>query len=204
MHEVLTFLENQSTLELLGLIFGLLAVILLIVEHITTWPAGIAYVIVSLPIFWEAKLYQDFILHIFFGVMNVYGWVRWAKGKNVEETLHIGLMNGRQYLIVCFVSVAGILLSGYFFDTYTDTDFAYPDATTTILSFVAMWLTAEKKFENWILWLVVDIVASIIYFMKGLYPYFLLYLIYCGLAFGGMINWWRLYKTQTNKQVSPY
>lgn len=197
---IIDFLKGQSLLEWLGLIFGLLAVILLIWENILTWPAGILYVVVSLPVFWEAKLYQDFILHVFFGVMNVYGWLRWSKGKEAA-VLHISLMNYRQYAVTFVISVIAVLASGYFFDTYTDTDFAYPDATTTILSFVAMWLTAEKKFENWVIWLVVDIVASVVYFVKGIYPYFLLYLIYCGLAFGGMLNWWRLYKSQ--KELSP-
>jgi len=68
---------SQRLLDWGGLIFGLLAVYFLIKENILTWPAGIIYCIISFFVFWEAKLYQDFILHIFFLFMNIFGWIVW-------------------------------------------------------------------------------------------------------------------------------
>ena len=65
LQNALEYLEKISIYELLGLIFGLIAVVLLIKENILTWPAGIIYCFLSLYIFLEAKLYQDFGLTIF-------------------------------------------------------------------------------------------------------------------------------------------
>ena len=80
---------------------------------------------------------------------------------------------------------------GWFFDTRTDADFAYWDSTTTCLSFAAMWMTARKYIENWIVWLVVDVIATIIYAVKGIDFYAVLYGIYLGMAIMG----WRAWQT---------
>jgi len=60
-------------------------------------------------------------------------------------------------------------------DTYTDATFAYPDAFTTSASLVAQWLLSRRHLYNWIFWIVVDVVAIVIYFQKGLYPTSVLY-----------------------------
>ena len=84
--EIISYASHIDFLELLGLIFGLVCVWLLIRQNIYTWPAGIIYVLISLVIFWRIQLYGDFILHIFFLILNIYGWYFWAFGKKKEET----------------------------------------------------------------------------------------------------------------------
>jgi nicotinamide mononucleotide transporter len=176
--------------EVLGLILGLLAVWFLIKENIWTWPVGIVYVVFSLYIFWEAKLYDDFALHIFFLVMNVYGWWFWVYGKKKsEKELSVTTSTVATLVVVMVVSAVLIFINGYLLEKYTDASLPYWDSTTTILSLSAMWLTARKKIENWFLWLVVDILASGIYFFKELYFYSFLYLVYVGLAVWGYLEW---------------
>jgi nicotinamide mononucleotide transporter len=176
--------------EVLGLILGLLAVWFLIKENIWTWPVGIVYVVFSLYIFWEAKLYDDFALHIFFLVMNVYGWWFWVYGKKKsEKELSVTTSTVATLVVVMVVSAVLIFINGYLLEKYTDASLPYWDSTTTILSLSAMWLTARKKIENWFLWLVVDILATGIYFFKELYFYSFLYLVYVGLAVWGYLEW---------------
>jgi nicotinamide mononucleotide transporter len=74
---------------------------------------------------------------------------------------------------------------------FTDASLSYWDSTTSILSVVAMWLTAKKKIENWIIWLVVDVLATGIYYYKGIYFYCILYLVYTGMAVAGYLSWRR-------------
>ena len=64
--EILYYLKQMDLLEAGGLVFGLFAVWFLIKESIWTWPSGIIYVLISFIIFWEQRLYGDFILHVFF------------------------------------------------------------------------------------------------------------------------------------------
>jgi len=70
-------------------------------------------------------------------------------------------------------------------------DLIYWDSTTTVLSFTAMWMTARKYLESWIVWLVIDILLAGIYFYKGIFPYAFLYTIYIGLAVAGWMRWSR-------------
>jgi nicotinamide mononucleotide transporter len=78
---------------------------------------------------------------------------------------------------------------GFTLHQYTDASLPYWDSTTTILSFTGMWLTARKKIENWVFWFIVDIIATGVYFYKGIYFYAFLYMIYIGMAVSGFITW---------------
>ena len=83
----------------------------------------------------------------------------------------------------------GVSVMGWFFDTQTNADLPYWDSTTTVLSFVAMWMTARKYVENWPVWLVVNVIATGMYLVKGIEFYALLYAIYLGMAVMGWRAW---------------
>lgn len=184
----------MSALEIFGLITGLLCVWLLIKQNIWTWPVGIAYVFASLYIFYDARLYADFALHIFYLVMNFYGWYYWLRGGiRIDSSLPVTRENKKTLTILLAVSAITIIISGTLFATYTNADLPYWDNTTSVLSLLAMWLQSRKKLESWLLWLLIDILAGGIYFYKGLYFYSLLYIIYIGLAFVGYRAWLKSY-----------
>ncbi len=202
----LEYLLTIEWLEASGLIFGLLAVYFLVKENVLTWPSGIAYVLVSFVIFWQQQLYGDLLLHIFFLVLNIYGWFYWTQGdKSGKQKVFITRLDLRMNLIYALISIIGIGLFGYFltnihhiFPNLQPASVPYWDATTTSLSVVGMWLTAKKKIENWIYWLIVDILAAGIYVYKDIYFYALLYFIYIGLAILGFIEWKRIERSQYN------
>ena len=188
--QALTYASNMKVWEFLGFVLGVLCVLFLIRQNILTWPMGIAYVLISLVIFWQTKLYADFVLHLFYLGMNIYGWYYWIYGrKSRQQEVPVTSIPISTWLLVFGVSVIGIVVWGYLLNTYTDASLAYWDSTTSVLSFAAMWLTARKKIENWILWLVVDVLATGIYYYKGLYFYCLLYLVYIGMAVAGYLAW---------------
>jgi nicotinamide mononucleotide transporter len=197
LEQISSTLQTLAIWEILGLIFGLLAVIFLIKENIWTWPMGIAYVLVSFIVFYEAKLYADLILHVFFLILNIYGWVAWTRGTSQSsDDLVIRKTSPSLSIILVTLTVAGIFLSGYLMSRYTDASLPYWDSATSMLSITGMWLTARKKIENWYYWLAVDILATGIYFYKGMYFYALLYFIYIGLAVAGYLEWRKLMKLQ--------
>lgn len=196
---IIDYISQIKYLEASGLIFGLLAVYFLIKNNIWTWPAGIAYVIVSLFIFYDQRLYADFGLHIFFFVLNVYGWWYWIYGaKNKADKIKISTMSVTQQLIFWLASIPCIFLMGYLLETYSpDPALPYWDSSTTTLSLFGMWLTARKKIENWHFWFVVDILATGIYFHKGIYFFSALYLFYIGMAVSGYISWKKIMDRQS-------
>ena len=86
LNEIIAYASGLKLLELAGLVFGLLCVWFLIKQNILTWPMGIIYVIISFVIFMQAKLYADFVLHIFFLILNVYGWYCWYKINRAKKS----------------------------------------------------------------------------------------------------------------------
>jgi nicotinamide mononucleotide transporter len=195
--EVVSYASHIDFLEFLGLVFGLLAVWYLIKQSLLTWPAGIIYVLISFVIFWRIRLYGDFILHIFFLVLNIYGWYYWLWGrKEGEEELPVTTLSLKNNLLIALATIIGVGVFGYFlqylpnlYEGLPPAALPYWDATTSILSVTGMWLTTRKKIENWYYWLVVNVLATGIYIYKGIYFYALLYFIYIFLVSSGLIAW---------------
>lgn len=186
------YLYSINLVEAVGLVLGIACVWLLIKENIWTWPLAILYVLISLAIYWKSRLYADFGLHILYLGFNSYGWYSWAKGEKSngkEVPLRISHTGMKQSAFLLIISFLGIIFLGTMLDRYTDADLAYWDSVTTVLSLTGMWLTARKRIDNWYYWLVVDILATGIYYYKELYFFSLLYLIYVGMAVAGYLSW---------------
>ena len=211
LQQAIDYITTMDPYEATGLIFGLLAVIFLIKENILTWPSGIIYVLVSLVVFWREKLYADFALHIFFLVLNIYGWWYWVKGKKSPEAddqpldaaaepeeVPVTRTSATVLIILILIAAIGIFSMGYLLETYTDASLPYWDSATTMLSFIGMWLTARKKIENWHFWFVVDVLATGVYYYKGIHFYSILYLVYIGLAVSGYLAWKKTMKAQAS------
>lgn len=179
--------------EATGLVTGLLAVWLLIRQNIWTWPVGLAYALVSLVVFADAKLYADVVLHVFYVGMNLYGWWYWRFGgeRTEDEHLPVTTTPQRERLLLLLLSAFGILAMGFALSNWTDADLAYWDSVTTVLSFSAMWMMARKYLENWMVWFVVDVIAVLLYLVKGLHLYALLYGVYLAMAIAGWLSWRR-------------
>ncbi|MDX1545587.1 MAG: nicotinamide riboside transporter PnuC [Rhodothermales bacterium] len=187
-----TYAQGMDLLEAAGLVFGLACVWLLIRENIWTWPLGIAYVLVSFVVFYQARLYADLALHAVFLVLNVYGWVHWARGDpRSDDDLPVTASAPRRLAGILALSGLGVLLCGTLLARFTDASLPYWDSATSVLSIAAIWLQARKKIEHWILWLAVDVLATGIYLYKGIVFYAVLYLVYIGLAGAGYRAWRR-------------
>jgi nicotinamide mononucleotide transporter len=183
----------QNWLEATGLISGLLCVLLLIRQNIWNWPIGLLYSLVSIVVFLQARLYADLALHVFYVAMNAYGWYYWTFAERpVEPSGESSDVPVTNTPLRAVVGLSGLVVAttaalGWFLANHTDAAVPYWDSATTTMSFAAMWLQARKHIENWVVWLVVDIVATGIYLFKGLEMYALLYCVYIGMAFAG---WW--------------
>jgi nicotinamide mononucleotide transporter len=195
--EIIRYASQMDFLEFLGLVFGLLTVWYLIKQNILTWPAGIIYVLISFVIFWKIQLYGDFITHIFFLVLNIYGWYYWLFGrKDNEKDLPVTKFSLKKNVIIIAFTGVGVLIFGYFLEQLPNminglepAALPYWDATTSILSVTGMWLTTRKKIENWYYWLIVNVLATGIYLYKGIYFYAFLYFVYIFLVASGLYEW---------------
>jgi len=193
--EITNYITQINGWELTGLITGILAVVFLIRQHILTWPFGIAYVLVSFVVFWEARLYGDFILHVIFLVLNIYGWIHWVRGADKAQLPVTQLKPYQAFRtlvltgILIFLFAKFLLFIPNLFNGVDPPSLPYWDSTTSMLSVTGIWLQARKKIDNWYYWLVVDVLATGIYFYKELYFYGVLYMLYIGMAIAGYVAW---------------
>jgi len=140
----------------------------------------------------RANLFADVVLNVYYVAMNAYGWYFWRFGgqqRRRANTLSVGLVPGSQWVWIVIAIVFGTLMMGWYFATQTAAALPYPDSFTTVASFLAMWMSARKYLESWILWLIIDVVQVVLYLVKGIEAYALLYLIYLGMAVSGWLNW---------------
>ena len=164
----------MNTIEIFGLCAGTLSIALLIKQNIWTWPIGIAYTLASLYIFFTAKLYADFALHVFFLFMSFYGWYYWLQGNSTfDSELPVSRESKKVLAYSIIICVLAIILASNLFTMYTDAELPYWDNTTSILSVLAIWLQSRKKIESWVFWLIIDIlsVLSLIHISEPTRPY---------------------------------
>lgn len=118
--------------------------------------------------------------------------------KNGATEFPISVMNRKDYLISSIIFAGTLLfvaLVYYFFDKFTHWT-AYVDTLTTALFFVGMWLMAKRKIENWLLWIVADIISVPLYFYKGLTFSSIQFLLFTIIAILGYIEWRKFLQKQ--------
>ncbi len=198
-------LATMAWLEFTGLASGLLCVWLLIRQNVWTFPIGLIYSVVSVAVFIEARLYADVLLSGYYVLMNAYGWYYWLYGgaRTAADELPVTRTPQQTALILAAITALAIGAMGWFFDTQTDADFPYWDSATTCMSFAAMWMTARKYIENWLVWLLVDVIATAIYYVKGIHFYAILYGVYLGMAIMGWRAWQLTMLKQSLRQADP-
>ena len=188
----------MNYLEIFGTLVGLVYLWFEYRASIYLWIAGVVMPAIYIFVYYDAGLYADFGINIYYLLAAVYGWVTWKRGKASQE-LPITQMPAKHYLpltgvfVVSFVGIAWILIR------FTDSTVPWLDSFTTALSIVGMWMLARKYLEQWVAWIAVDVVCCGLYFYKELPFTATLYGLYAVIAVFGYYKWKRLMKND----VSP-
>ena len=188
-HGLAASVRATSPVELVAVAFGLLSVYLSTREHIISWPTAIVNVGIFFFLFWKAKLYADAVLQLIYLVLSVYGWYEWLYGGARHSRLRVSRAHRMHWLVlVPLFLVAGLAL-GAMLDRYTDSPLPYFDALLTSASLVAQWMMTRKLLENWIIWIVADIVYVPVFIQRGLPFTALQYAVFLVLAGMGWMSW---------------
>ena len=185
----------MEPIEIVATIFGLLCVWFIVRESIWTFPTGIIMVTLYIVIFYQVRLYSDMGLQVFYIVFNIYGWYNWLHGGKNHGRLTVTYISRKEAVLWTIVGTSAIVSLGYGMDNFTDADFAYWDASTTIMSLIAQWLMTRKIIEHWLLWITVDVISITLYSLKSLYLTSGLYAVFLILSIMGYIEWRRSYRT---------
>lgn len=181
-------LSYSALLEWGVTILGLLYIVLIALEVRFGWVVGVVGSALFVASNIEQHLYMDTVLNSYYVLAGIYGWYMWGKKdhgamlpvSNIPRKLLVTLLTGCMLLTIGF---------GYGLSRYTDNSLPYLDAGVTILSFLATWMSTRKYIENWIIWLVADPLAIILYYYKGAPLYSGLFAIYSAMALYGFLSW---------------
>jgi nicotinamide mononucleotide transporter len=191
------FAQYQDTpthlivLEMVGVFFGFLSVWYSMRENILVFPTGILSTGIFVYILFIFGLLGDMLINAYYFAMSVYGWYIWT--RKVDETHFIPITKTtakeKKWTVVLFVAtILFVVLVYVVFDKF-DSWTAYVDTLTTAVFFVGMWLMAKKKLENWVYWIIGDVISVPLYLYKGLIFTSLQYLLFTIIAIFGYLAW---------------
>ena len=181
----------MSALETIAVILGMINVTLVVLRSVWNYPFGIVMVSLYAVIFYDAHLYSDALLQIFFFVVNIYGWWHWARAKAEIGEVAVELLSWRARGAWIAGLIAATAAWGWMMATRTDAHFPYWDGAIAMLSVAAQLLMSRRYLENWILWIAVDILAVGLYWVKDLKLTAALYVVFLALSIWGLEEWMR-------------
>ena len=176
---------NWSIIEALAVIFSIIYVLLAARENKWCWGAAIISVSLYIYIFFNAKLYAETGLQIFYLAMAVFGYFMWNK----ENKEHIKEWSEIKHLIIILFGAIITFLMGYYFTVYTDSKMPIVDSFTTVFSIIATYMVAKKVLGNWLYWIVIDTISVYLYFSRDLHLTSLLFIAYTIIATYGYFSW---------------
>ena len=181
----------MNLLEVIAVALGIANVGLLVRRSIWNYPFGMAMVALYLVIFWQARLYGEAGLQVFFFVVQGWGWWLWARAGGLAQMVTVEWMGWRARAVALALIAGSSLGIGWTMARFTDAALPFADATIAGASVVAQILLALRRIENWALWIAIDVLSVGVYVARELYLTAGLYVVFLGLAIAGLVTWAR-------------
>ena len=186
----------MNWIEMFAALLGIISVWYARKENILVFPFGIANVLIYIYICFTARLYANAGINAVYLISNIYGWYMWARKDENNESLQITRNTSKQN-VWSWVSVVVVYVAAFFVlreANKTDPDYLhsylpYIDSFNTSFFLVATILMAVKKAENWVFWIIGDLVSIPIFISQGLYFTGIQYTVFLVLAILGRIEW---------------
>jgi nicotinamide mononucleotide transporter len=181
--------HGTSCLEQSAAVAGIVGVALGIWQSVWTWPVGIVNVALTFVVFRRSGLYSDMGLQVVYLLLSVYGWYQWLRGGEGHTELKVSRTPRAVWGMLTAAGIVMWLALGTITKQFPGAAIPYIDAATTSTSLVAQYMTTRKLIENWIVWIVVDVVYVALFIWRGLYALAVLYAVYLVLAVVGYRAW---------------
>ena len=195
----------QIFLEAVAAFFGLLSVFFSVKRNIWVYPTGIISTTIYVYILFNFGLLGDMLINVYYSIMSIYGWISWNKSTE-NQIISVDFAKKKDWLVglnlfaMSLVAVCGV----YYFKPFIDNHFSmngvslgfqlldwanWLDIFTTSLFLIGMWFMAKRKVENWLFWIVGDLICIPMMLYKGLGITSLQYLVFTIMAVMGYQKW---------------
>jgi nicotinamide mononucleotide transporter len=178
-------------LEIIGVVFGLLSVWLAKKNHIGVFPTGLISTFVYVYLLFQWGLIGDMMINAYYFAVSIYGWYIWTRVNDQKGQTHISSMSTTEWRNIAALFLGSLLFvySVYQWFGLWNSSTAVIDTFTTAIFFSGMWLMARRKIENWIFWIVGDVISVPLYLVKGFSFTSFQYLIFTFIAIFGYLAW---------------
>lgn len=202
-------------LEIIGVIFGFLSVWYARKGNIWVYPTGIISTMLFVYLLWHYVLWGDMLINVYYTIMSIYGWVLWSRNAK-DNIITISRTTTSDWKTAALLGAFSFLfvIGVYYLKPFIKNDFSlqgvtlgfhnflpteYVDVFTTAIFLVGMWLMAKRKIENWLFWIVGDLISIPLYYIKGMVFTSFQYLLFTIIAIMGYLEWRRkLQQTAAN------
>lgn len=186
----LAAIREISLAEWVAVGFALAYVVLAIRQNVLCWAASIVSSGIYAVLFWRSHLTMQVVLQAFYVAMAIYGTWAWRRGAGgAERELPVTRWPWQRHAVALALVAVVTYVNGRWMAGDGGSMVPYVDALVTWVSFLATWLVARKVLENWLYWLVIDLVAAALYFSQGLRATTVLFVIYSIMAVRGYLQW---------------
>ena len=218
---------DLSWIEAIGTLAGLLCIWLASLEKIVNYPFGLINVTLFAVIFFQIQLYASLLLQLFFFVANLYGWYAWSRQTDDHQAAlkirWLPLPKALAWAAGCIIAIA--LMTRYIDPVFAlltraavtlmnglglavampalqPDAFPFWDSCMMVLSIAAMILMTRKYVENWLLWVIINVISVMIFARQGVYAMSLEYVILTLIALNGSRMWIRSARQQGSRALA--
>jgi len=186
----------MTMLEWVAAALGLVCVALAVRRSLWTYAFGVASTALLAIVVFEARLFSQALLQLFFVAINAYGFVTWRRARSDAGVVPVAAMSLRERLAWGTLTVGAALAWGGVMDRATDAAQPFLDAGIAAVSVTAQLLMARRRWENWLLWIAVDLASIPLFLGQGLAVVAALYALYLALAVWGLLDWTRAWRRE--------
>lgn len=180
---------KTTVVEIIAVAFGLASVWSMKKESILAFPFGIINVLIYVYICFNSKLYAYAGINLFYTGMSIYGWFNWSRKDQDSGNIRISRCSLKELAFDFFALVFFFIILRTLLISYTDSVVPTWDALTTAIYIIAMWMLARKKIENWIGWIMGDIISIGLFAYEKLYFSSFQFLVFTIIAVLGFFEW---------------
>lgn len=188
-----------SVIEVVAVLLAIAYLLLAIRQSIWCWPSAAISTACYIYLFFNARLYMESALNLFYLCMAFYGWYAWTHAGGNRQELPVTRFRPGVHAAALAVIAALALASGYLLATYSQAAYPYVDSLTTWAAIWTTFLVARKVLENWWYWLVIDAVSVYLYWDRELQLTALLFALYLVMIPFGIASWTSSYRKQAEQ-----
>ncbi|AIG29113.1 nicotinamide mononucleotide transporter [Flavobacterium psychrophilum] len=192
----------EIVLELVAIFFGLSSVWCAKKNNIWVFPTGLISTFIYAYLLWQWDLLGDSMINGYYFIMSIYGWYHWTRKKEDAQEFPISVITNKDKiigLIIFVLTLIFVIIVYIYFGKFTNW-YSYIDTFLTAIFFVGMWLMAKRKIENWLFWILGDLISIPLYFAKGYTFTSFQYIIFTIIAVFGYLEWKKI--LNSNKVTS--